>query len=102
MAFWVFQLFWCWIVSMPVTILNSPAVVGSNDVVAFGTASDVVGIIMWGIGFLLEVVADQQKYNYKSARPARGSIMNTGVWVRSGSSRVLFHLSKTDSFPLND
>ena len=40
-------------------------------------------MIMFLLGFLCESVADQQKYNYKSNKPPRGSINAKGVWVRS-------------------
>lgn len=35
---------------------------------------------MWTIGFLIEVVGDQQKFNYKFSQPPKGSIMNKGIW----------------------
>ena len=51
-------------VSLPVIILNSPAVSdpaqgGTNP--SFGTAADIVGIILWAVGWLIETVADTQK-----------------------------------------
>lgn len=56
-----------WTVSLPVTILNSPAVSdvsqGGSDP-SFGTARDIIGIILWGIGWLIETVADAQKVCY--------------------------------------
>jgi len=64
LGFWVFQMFWVWTVSLPVTILNSPNVSyppnggGSND---FKAATDVIGIIFFAIGFIIEAVADVQK-----------------------------------------
>ncbi len=56
--------FQVWTVSLPLVILNSPAVSdlsrgGSNP--DFGTARDILGIILWGIGWLIEAVADAQK-----------------------------------------
>ena len=53
-----------WTVSLPVVVLNSPAVSdpalgGSNP--AFGTARDVVGIVLWALGFAIETVTDAQK-----------------------------------------
>ena len=53
-----------WTVSLPVVVLNSPAVSdtargGSNP--PFGTARDVVGIVLWALGFAIETVSDAQK-----------------------------------------
>lgn len=64
LGFWVFQMAWVWIVSLPVTILNSPNVSyppnggGSST---FGAATDIIGVIFWTIGFCVEAVADMQK-----------------------------------------
>ena len=49
---------------MPVVVLNSPHVSdkrigGSNP--PFGTALDIVGIILWAIGWAIESTADVQK-----------------------------------------
>jgi steroid 5-alpha reductase family enzyme len=51
---------------MPVVVLNSPAVSdpalgggGSNP--AFGTARDIVGIVLWAVGLAIETVSDAQK-----------------------------------------
>jgi steroid 5-alpha reductase family enzyme len=49
---------------LPVVVLNSPAVSdqalgGSNP--AFGTTRDIVGIIIWAVGFVIETVSDAQK-----------------------------------------
>ena len=53
-----------WTVSLPVVVLNSPAVSdlalgGSNP--AFGTARDVVGIVLWALGLAIETASDAQK-----------------------------------------
>ncbi|TFK18451.1 DUF1295-domain-containing protein [Coprinopsis marcescibilis] len=84
LAFWIAQILWVWTVSLPVTILNSPVVSdptfgGSNP--AFGTSRDIAGIVMWSAGFIVETVADTQKYRAK----AKGSVpkgypMSTGLW----------------------
>jgi hypothetical protein len=53
-----------WTVSLPVVVLNSPAVsdpaLGGSDP-PFGTARDVVGIVLWVLGFAIETVTDAQK-----------------------------------------
>ena len=53
-----------WTVSLPVVVLNSPGVSdlalgGSNP--GFGTARDVVGIVLWALGLAIETVSDAQK-----------------------------------------
>jgi len=60
LGFWVFQIFWVWIVSLPVTILLANPTTDNTDT----TALDVVGWVLWGIGFLLESTADQQKFTH--------------------------------------
>lgn len=50
-----------WLCSIPVVVLNSPGVsghLGSNP--GFG-ASDIIGIILWSIGWLIETIADIDK-----------------------------------------
>lgn len=84
-AFWTGQLVWVWTVSLPLTILNSPKVsdpsLGGGNA-AFGSASDIAGIIMWAIGFTVEAVGDQQKYLFKANKPPKGAINDKGLWVR--------------------
>lgn len=64
LGFWVFQMLWVWTVSLPVTILNSPNVVGVRQP-SFGKATDIIGIIFWVLAFFLEAIADVQKYRFK-------------------------------------
>jgi steroid 5-alpha reductase family enzyme len=64
LGFWVFQILWVWIVSLPVTILNSPNVSyvpeggGASN---FNCATDIIGVILFAIGLIVEAVADIQK-----------------------------------------
>ncbi|CAL1715679.1 unnamed protein product [Somion occarium] len=83
LAFWIGQILWVWTVSLPLTILNSPAVSdpslgGSNS--SFGTGCDIAGVILWGIGWFIETTADAQKFRYKASNPPKDRPMNTGVW----------------------
>ncbi|KAF8159750.1 hypothetical protein B0H34DRAFT_704665 [Crassisporium funariophilum] len=84
LGFWIGQIIWIWTVSLPLTILNSPAVsetgtVGSNP--HFGTSRDVAGIVIWALGFLVEAIADAQKYYFKSNKLIpKGQPMNRGLW----------------------
>lgn len=83
LGFWVFQMFWVWTVSLPVTLLNSPKV-ASHKQPAFGTGSDIVGIIMFAIGFIMESVSDVQKYLFRSNAANKGKVCEVGffAWTR--------------------
>ncbi|KAG6906691.1 hypothetical protein DXG01_012561 [Tephrocybe rancida] len=93
LGFWIGQIVWVWTVSLPVTILNSPAVSdtrnGGSDP-SFGTSRDIAGIIIWALGFIIEAVADQQKFAWKSS-PANDG----GHPINVGSDSLRIALSKT-------
>ncbi|KAG7448731.1 DUF1295-domain-containing protein [Guyanagaster necrorhizus] len=84
LAFWIGQIVWVWTVSLPLTILNSPAISdtrrsGSNP--AFGTACDTVGIILWVVGWIVETTADIQKFRYKNKKSnPKDKPVTTGLW----------------------
>lgn len=55
---------WVWTVSLPVTILNSPNVSyppsGGGSCI-FRATTDIIGVIFFAIGFIIESIADVQK-----------------------------------------
>lgn len=61
LAFWVGQIVWVWTVSLPATILNSPGVASARIQPNFGTGTDIAGVIIWTIGWVIESLADIQK-----------------------------------------
>ncbi|ORY27802.1 hypothetical protein BCR39DRAFT_537367 [Naematelia encephala] len=82
-AFWTGQILWVWVVALPVVILNSAAVSdvrrgGANP--SFGTACDIIGIILFTIGFLWESIGDVQKYLFKVGNPPKGQPCTKGLW----------------------
>lgn len=83
LGFWVFQMLWVWTVSLPVTILNSPNVAARYSQPPFGTAADIVGLIMWAVGFLTEAVADVQKYRFRSSAASQGRTCDVGLFAWS-------------------
>ncbi|THH08258.1 hypothetical protein EW145_g2830 [Phellinidium pouzarii] len=83
MGFWVGQIVWVWTVSLPLTILNSPAVSdrrisGSNP--PLGTSRDIAGIVLWALGWSIETLADFQKFRYKSSNPSKVQPPSFGIW----------------------
>jgi steroid 5-alpha reductase family enzyme len=82
LGFWVFQMFWVWTVSLPVTVLNSPAVQAYPQR-NFGTGRDIAGVIFFSIGFIMESVSDVQKYFFRS-RNDKSAVCDKGFfsWSR--------------------
>uniref|UniRef100_A0A803NED4 Steroid 5-alpha reductase C-terminal domain-containing protein n=1 Tax=Chenopodium quinoa TaxID=63459 RepID=A0A803NED4_CHEQI len=68
---------WVWTVSLPVTIVNA-----SDKDPSIG-AADIIGWIMWSIGFSIEATADQQKLSFKNSPSNRGKWCDVGVWKYS-------------------
>lgn len=84
LGFWVFQMLWVWTVSLPVTILNSPNVLRVRQP-SFGKATDIIGIIIFVLAFLLEAIADIQKYRFKQGPGKQpGAVCDVGFfkWSR--------------------
>lgn len=85
LGFWVFQMFWVWLVSLPVTILNSPNVSLKYPHPSFGKGADVVGIILWVAGFAMESISDLQKYRFKANVQStdKDAVCSTGLFAWS-------------------
>ncbi|KAK7370102.1 hypothetical protein VNO80_12157 [Phaseolus coccineus] len=75
--FWIFQAVWVWAVSLPVTLVNA------SDRNPFLHVVDIIGWILWAVGFIVEGTADQQKLNFKRSSDNRGRWCNVGVWKYS-------------------
>lgn len=48
-----------------------------------GTVQDIVGILLFTIGFLFEAIADYQKNSFKNDPSNKGKVMRTGLWKYS-------------------
>lgn len=57
------------------------AMASDNRVALDGFA--LIGVIVWGIGFGLEIVADQQKARFNRDPDNKGKFISTGLWSRS-------------------
>ncbi|SZF01100.1 unnamed protein product [Blumeria hordei] len=82
LGFWIFQMLWVWIVSLPVTVLNSPGVL-RYDQPAFGTVQDVVGVIFYIVGLTMESVSDLQKYLFKARTIDKFAFYDQGLFAWS-------------------
>jgi steroid 5-alpha reductase family enzyme len=80
LGFFVFQMLWVWIVSLPVVLVNSPAYTPGQALFGDYIGLDTVGLVCWIVGFVVETVADQQKFNYRQSGRRSSPFMVTGVW----------------------
>lgn len=71
---WTLQGTWVFITMLPVLILNQ-----SSEVVHFGTF-DYIGMPIWVVGFLFEVVADFQKSAFRKLIENKDKFIHTGLW----------------------
>ncbi|XVF50483.1 hypothetical protein PTKIN_Ptkin04bG0104700 [Pterospermum kingtungense] len=76
-VFYIVQGFWAWIVSLPVTVVNA------SDRDPPVQAEDILGWIMWFVGFLVEAIADQQKLSFINSPENKGKWCNIGLWKYS-------------------
>ncbi|KAI1798730.1 DUF1295-domain-containing protein [Daldinia bambusicola] len=82
LGFWVFQMLWVWAVSLPVTVLNSPAVRGYQPQIPFGTGRDIAGAVLFGVGFVVESGSDVQRLVFRS-RNEKSAICDSGFFYWS-------------------
>jgi steroid 5-alpha reductase family enzyme len=73
---WIMQGLWVSVTAAAAWIAMG---VAPADQVAFD-AFAIVGIVVWVIGFVLEIVADAQKTAFKADPANKGRFIRTGVW----------------------
>ncbi|KAI1636345.1 hypothetical protein F4809DRAFT_389566 [Biscogniauxia mediterranea] len=93
LGFWVFQMLWVWAVSLPVTVLNSPAVQqqrsrtgngGGGELLPFGTGRDVAGVVLFALGFAMESVSDAQRFAFRERGGGdRAAVLDRGLFYVS-------------------
>lgn len=80
LGFWVFQILWVFLVSLPVVLANSS---GEQVDGSFGEARDVVGIVVWAVGMAVEYAADASKSAFNEDPKNKGKLLRSGVWKYS-------------------
>ena len=70
---WTGQAVWVWVTLLPVLILNATE---RNPPFRW---SDVVGSVIWGVGFACELTADLQKQQWRKDPANKGRFINVGA-----------------------
>eukprot|EP00803_Ostreobium_quekettii_P005900 evm.model.scf_59.1 EVM.evm.TU.scf_59.1 scf_59:414-3131(-) len=73
-VYWTLQAVWVWVCSLPVILLN-----GASRNPGLGW-TDVIGIVLYTTGFLTEMIADFQKFAFKSDPSNKGRFVDVGLW----------------------
>ncbi len=76
-SWWSLQALW-----VLVTGSCSLAVITSIERQSFGWFA-CVGVALWGVGFLIEIVADRQKTQFRSESKNTSSFIHSGLWAWS-------------------
>lgn len=76
-AFWFFQGVSIWVIMLPSIVL-----LNKNNYLAIGPIA-VIGTLLWLIGFVIETVADQQKFKFKNKEENKGEFIKSGIWKYS-------------------
>ncbi len=64
------------------TLAAALAAMTASHRVSLGAAS-AVGVLLWGVGFAIEVVADRQKRAFRANSANKGSFISSGLWAWS-------------------
>ncbi|CAG9461108.1 unnamed protein product [Pedinophyceae sp. YPF-701] len=86
--YWTLQGLWCWIVAMPVLIVNRAPALG-----AALKWTDIVGPVLWGTGMLLEATADIQKFKFKQDPQNKGKFIDVGLFKLARYPQYLGEMS---------
>lgn len=71
------QAVWVFTTSLPLLLLNTASTGGPRQIIW----SDIVGVGLWVTGFLMESVADWQKWRFKEDPTNRGRFIDSGLWT---------------------
>lgn len=75
-TFWSIQGLWVFLVALPVFMLNATDPPDEDSLGAVGW----LGLLLWLAGFTTEVVADEQKRNWRHQKGNHGRFIDVGLW----------------------
>ncbi|KAL6049492.1 Steroid 5-alpha reductase family enzyme [Balamuthia mandrillaris] len=81
LLFWTIQAVWVLLTALPVYVVNiaAAAAEGAKEEQALGWL-DWLGVAMWLVGFLVESIADYQKFVFRADPRNQNHFIQTGLW----------------------
>ena len=74
---WLMQALWAFLCMLPVL-----SAMGSSEAVTMGPWT-VAGLTVWSLGFVIEVIADEQKRRFRLRHPDGSRFISSGLWSMS-------------------
>ena len=72
--FWGLQSFTIWMAMLPLTL-------AANNEIGLGWSfGETLGLLLWFSGFVIESIADQQKFSFKNDSRNKNNFIQTGLW----------------------
>ena len=81
LLFWLVQATWCVITAMPVYIINTNIEIPARSDTL--TNMDFLAWFLWACGFILQVIADHQKFLFRADSKNKNKFIKHGVWAMS-------------------
>jgi steroid 5-alpha reductase family enzyme len=75
---WSIQALWCFLVASPALVMITSDACGDTLGIP-----DYVGWAVWVLAFLIEVIADKQKSDFRKDPANKGKFITTGLWAYS-------------------
>lgn len=72
--YWTLQAVWVWVCCLPSTFISA------TDRDPSVGPTDIIGIVLYGVGLVTEATADLQKFVFKRDPENRGKFITTGLW----------------------
>ncbi|XP_040582373.1 uncharacterized protein [Lepeophtheirus salmonis] len=78
LVYWTLQGVWVFMTLLPTIILNTlpPSRFASRSI----GAPEIIGWVLWGVGFSFEVIADLQKTIFRNSPVNDGKFIQSGLW----------------------
>lgn len=73
-GFWIFQMIWVFGVSLPVLFVNGDSIQPSLEI------RDYVGIAMFVVGFVIQLISDLQKNAFRGDKKNSNRVCDVGLW----------------------
>jgi len=77
LVYWSMQGVWVFVTALPMLLVQTQGIKSG------WTCTDVLGFMLWTVGFMVESTADLQKWRFRQIPSNKGKFIQTGLWKYS-------------------